>query len=151
MRQKTDGDVLAETTWLFFGYGAWLLDEYMDSLRGREELAIYKCWDCEYTLAQRDIPDCPNCGAHFHWGNPTTSDQSPRRVRPPISWVISFAVILVSIVAPLACLYAVTAYSTTYLLTRAGEILAAAVSDMIENNIQMQESIMESGFGVQHY
>lgn len=88
---------------LFF-FGAWLFAKYLDSLHKKQEFAIYKCWNCDYTLRQEGISPCPNCGASLYWGNPT-SDKSPKKVRPAISPMISFLVFVSTLIILLVCVF----------------------------------------------
>ena len=64
---------------LFF-FGAWLLSKYLNDLRKKQEFAIFKCWNCGYTLRQKGILICPNCGVSLYWGNPST-DKAPRKIK----------------------------------------------------------------------
>jgi hypothetical protein len=95
-------DLLAKAMLFFFG--AWLLVKFLDSLRKKEGLTIYKCWNCGYTLSQKGISNCPNCRALIHWGNPV-SEKSPRKVKPSLSPMISFIVFILTLIPLIACLF----------------------------------------------
>ena len=99
--EKQKQDALGKVPLFFFG--AWLLGKFLNDLRKKQEFAIFKCWDCGYTLRQKGIPICPNCGVSLYWGNPST-DKAPRKVKPPISPMISFIVFCVTFIVILACL-----------------------------------------------
>lgn len=90
---------------LVFFFGAWLIGNYLESKRKNEEFTTYKCWNCEYTLWRKGIPNCPNCGVHLHWGNPTFNSESPRKVKPPISPMVSFIVFVITLIAVIVCLF----------------------------------------------
>jgi len=89
---------------LFF-FGAWLLANYLDSKRKKDEFVTYSCWNCGYTLWRKGIPNCPNCGVHLHWGNPDFSSESPRTGKPPISPMVSFMVFVITLIAVFVCLF----------------------------------------------
>ena len=101
--EKGTGSAMGKIALFFFG--AWLLANYLDSKRKKEDFVTYKCWNCGYTLWRKGIPNCPNCGVHLHWGNPDFSDESPNSVRPNISPMISVLVFIVTGIVLLVCLF----------------------------------------------
>jgi len=89
---------------ILFFFGAWLFAKFLDSLRKKEALTVYKCWNCGYTLRQKGISNCPNCDASLYWGNPG-NEKSPRKVKPSLSPMVSFIVFIVTLIPLVICLF----------------------------------------------
>ena len=89
---------------ILFFFGAWLFAKLIDSLIKKQELTVYKCWNCGYTLGEKGVSECPSCSVPLYWGNPA-NEKSPRKVKPSLLPMISFVTFLITGIVLLACLF----------------------------------------------